>query len=134
MSIDKTPLFGMLGEKMNWLTQRQRVLGQNVANADTPGYVARDLKALDFRAALQKQQRSMHLTKTNDTHIKASSETDNFRTGTQRKTYETSLSENNVILEEQLMKLNTTSTDYEMVTGLFKKYTNLYKIALGRNG
>ena len=38
----------MLRERMTWLNQRQDVLSQNVANADTPGYVARDLKPLDF--------------------------------------------------------------------------------------
>ena len=39
----------MLRERMTWLNQRQDLLSQNVANADTPGYVARDLKPLEFR-------------------------------------------------------------------------------------
>ena len=38
----------MLRERMSWLNARQDVLSQNVANADTPGYTARDLKPLDF--------------------------------------------------------------------------------------
>ena len=33
---------------MCWLNARQNVLSQNVANADTPGYTARDLKPVDF--------------------------------------------------------------------------------------
>ena len=45
MNLPDIPLFAMLRERMSWLNQRQGVLSQNVANADTPGYGARDLKA-----------------------------------------------------------------------------------------
>src|SRR3954467_2830162 len=48
MNLPDVPLFSMLRERMSWLNQRQDLLSQNVANADTPRYVARDLKALDF--------------------------------------------------------------------------------------
>ena len=52
MNLPDVPLFSMLRERMTWLNQRQDLLSQNVANADTPGYVARDLKPLDFEQAL----------------------------------------------------------------------------------
>ena len=43
---------------------------ENVANADTPGYVARDLKPLDFEQALQQQRRNgASLMTTNARHI-----------------------------------------------------------------
>src|ERR1700744_5136144 len=48
MSMTGIPLLGMLRERMSWLNARQNVLSQNVANADSPGYTARDLKPLDF--------------------------------------------------------------------------------------
>ena len=51
MNLPDVPLLSMLRERMTWLNQRQDVLSQNVANADTPGYVARDLKPLDFEDA-----------------------------------------------------------------------------------
>ena len=38
---------------MSWLSARQNVLSQNVANADTPGYSAVDLKPLDFEKVLK---------------------------------------------------------------------------------
>ena len=53
MNLPDIPLLSMLKTRMAWLNQRQDVLTQNVANADTPGYVAHDLKALDFSAALR---------------------------------------------------------------------------------
>ena len=33
---------------MDWLSQRQGILNQNIANADTPDYRPRDLRAGDF--------------------------------------------------------------------------------------
>ena len=48
MEITDLPLFSMLKQRMTWLNQRQDLLSQNVANADTPKYISRDLKALDF--------------------------------------------------------------------------------------
>src|ERR1700759_4862770 len=53
MNLPDVPLFAMLKERMTWLHQRQDLLSQNVANADTPGYVARDLKALNFDDAMR---------------------------------------------------------------------------------
>ena len=56
MNIADVPLLGMLRERMSWLNARQNTLSQNVANADSPGYLARDLKPLDFQDMLKKMQ------------------------------------------------------------------------------
>ena len=69
MNLPDVPLLSMLRERMNWLHQRQDVLSQNVANADTPGYVARDLKPLDFEEALGATGGGAALMTTNTRHI-----------------------------------------------------------------
>ena len=38
MDFGKLPIFDVLARRMGWLGQRQEVLAQNIANADTPGY------------------------------------------------------------------------------------------------
>jgi flagellar basal-body rod protein FlgB len=38
MGPDDIPLFGMLKSRLGYLTERQKLVAQNVANADTPGY------------------------------------------------------------------------------------------------
>ena len=43
MPISDIPILSMLRERMEWHQERQQVLAENVANADTPGYHARDL-------------------------------------------------------------------------------------------
>ena len=45
------PLFDLLESKLGWIESRQRVLSQNIANADTPGYRTRDVAP--FSAHLQ---------------------------------------------------------------------------------
>ncbi|HCX66977.1 MAG TPA: flagellar basal-body rod protein FlgB, partial [Rhodobiaceae bacterium] len=37
MAIGDLPIVEMMKQRMQWLTARQQVLAQNVANADTPG-------------------------------------------------------------------------------------------------
>ncbi len=38
------PLFALADQRLVWVDHRQALLSQNVANVDTPGYRARDLR------------------------------------------------------------------------------------------
>ena len=42
MDLNSIPLMSMLAKRMAWRNQRQSVLAQNVANANTPNYKPRD--------------------------------------------------------------------------------------------
>ena len=53
MGLFDLPILGALKSRMKWHAERQVVLAQNVANAETPGYGTRDLKAPDFRRMLE---------------------------------------------------------------------------------
>ena len=53
MDLRDLPLLSMLKERMSWLNQRQDTLSQNVANADTPKFTARDIKPIQFSDILQ---------------------------------------------------------------------------------
>ena len=54
MNIDSIPLFSMLRSRLGYLTQRQGLISQNVANADTPGYAPTDLKPFSFEHVMAK--------------------------------------------------------------------------------
>jgi flagellar basal-body rod protein FlgB len=54
MPISDFPILSMLRTRMQWHQERQRVLAENVANADTPNYRARDLAPPDFESVLQR--------------------------------------------------------------------------------
>ena len=119
---------------MRWLTQRQRVLAQNIANANTPGYQAQDLRALDFRDALRETQSNLPLETAQGASFAAKTSADTFKVQSNRYPYEVTPDDNAVIMEEQVMKLGQTQADYQLATRIFRKYTDLYKAALGQNG
>jgi flagellar basal-body rod protein FlgB len=54
MPISDFPILSMLRTRMQWHQERQRVLAENVANAETPNYRARDLAPPDFENLLQR--------------------------------------------------------------------------------
>ena len=51
MAITDIPILSMLRTRLDWSQERQNVLAENVANADTPNYRARDLAPLKFETA-----------------------------------------------------------------------------------
>ena len=62
-------LFGIHEQAMRLRARRSEVLASNMANADTPGYKARDF---DFEAMLRKEvQAPVRLVSTHDRHIHA---------------------------------------------------------------
>ena len=133
-----TPLFNVLSARMSWLGQRQAVLAQNIANADTPDFRPRDLREKDFlRLAESAAGRPSRLAiaKTAESHMAGrASATIGLRGEEQRTPYETAPDGNAVILEEQTAKASRTALDHQLASNIYKKYVGMFKIALGSNG
>src|SRR3546814_8365621 len=53
MDLASLLLFSMLRGRLGYLTQRQKIIAENVANADTPGYRPHDLKPFSFEAQVK---------------------------------------------------------------------------------
>ena len=53
MSGQDIALFKAIGAKLDYLSQRHKVIAENIANADTPGYRPRDLEWYQVYAALR---------------------------------------------------------------------------------
>lgn len=134
MAMGNSVLFGMMTERMDWLSQRQRVLSENIANADTPDYGARDLEQLSFADTMQRQQMQVTLNVTQAQHVAMPQANNTFEEGEAGAVYETSVSENSVVLEEQIMKMAQTAGDFNVTTNVYKKYMAMHRIALGRGG
>ena len=64
MFLGDSPIFSMMKERMHWLSDRQRVIAENVSNADTPNYIAKDLSEPDFGAMLRSRSSRPVLTAT----------------------------------------------------------------------
>ena len=133
MNLQEIPLFALVSKRMAWLTERQQVLAQNVANADTPKYKPRDLTQQSFRKMLAPQRPGMEMKRTAGSHIQRVPNAMQFRAEKTRKTYETAPSGNAVVLEEQLMKVSETQGHYRLATNLYRKHVEMIKMALGRS-
>lgn len=125
-------LINMLETKLTYDAERQKLLAQNIANIDTPGYKAKDLQPLDFRNVLAAQTSHIPLAATNPMHLNGGrAGVGKFRAVTSRDTFERTPTGGTVVVEEQMMKVAQNATDYQMTTGLYKKVHNLFRQALG---
>ena len=134
MDLNKLDIFRLTNSKMGWLSERQTVLAQNIANADTPGYKAKDLKVPDFSSMLN-TTRDVPVAKTSKGHLMGTIRRADFRTIQEksRDIYEMNPNENGVIMEEQLIKVNDSNMNYKLVANIYKKNLSMFKIALGVN-
>jgi len=138
MGLPDVPLFNVLQERMSWLSQRQSILSQNVANADTPGYAALDLKPADFSTVLKghTQQGDFQggLTVTDPRHIAINPQgAGGFETQESGET-ETDPSGNSVSNEEEMMKVAETQTQYQAATDIYAKAIQMMRTAIDRSG
>ena len=130
--INDLPFFGMLSEKMKWLNQRQRVIAQNIANSDTPLYKAKDLKPLDFKATLRNETSNLPLARTNHKHIASKQDPNSYKITEESSPYETSPNGNSVVLEEQIVNMNSVSHQHDLAAKITRKYLQMYNMALGK--
>ncbi len=134
MDLGNLGMFKLMSRKMGWLSQRQEVVAQNLANADTPQYKGRDLKPFTFRDAFADSRR-MAPVSTSSGHLQGTVAAGGVdKEQRVRDPYETAPDGNNVVIEEQMMKLSQTGMDYQTMTNLYKKQVGLLKMAIGRNG
>lgn len=131
MGLNNLPIFAIMTKQMAWLTKRQEVLAQNIANSDTPGYRPQDLIPLKFRDLLRPMQRGLEMKQTSGAHIAQTLRRSAFRDAKQKETYETAPDGNAVVIEEQLLKVSANQGSYRLVTNLYRKHVNMIRIALG---
>ncbi len=131
MDLRNLAIFSMATRRMSWLGKRQEVLAHNIANSDTPRYRPQDLKAQDFSKFLSPSVPQTQLKTTQANHVLPPRGTSKFREHKDKETYEVAPSGNAVVLEEQLMKVTETQSDYRLVTNLYEKHLSMIRAAIG---
>jgi len=132
MPISDIPIFSMLRTKMQWHQERQRVLAENVSNADTPNFRARDLEPLKFDGRTAPPPAPLALTQTNPAHIAGSGLSAAQFPRERKSVFEIRPSGNAVNLEDEMLKVAANQMDYQTATTLYGKGLGLIKTALGR--
>jgi flagellar basal-body rod protein FlgB len=130
MPISDIPILSMLRERMEWHQERQRVLAENVANADTSNYQAKDLAPPDFSRELSAA--SVSLATTEPGHIAASSGGSQFSIDPNAR-YEVRPRGNSVTHEDEMMKAASNQMDFDAVSDLYTRSLALIKLAVGKS-
>jgi flagellar basal-body rod protein FlgB len=132
MPVSDIPILAMLRTRMAWHQERQRVLANNVANADTPKFKPRDLVPPDIGRTAPAAG-PVALVRTDPMHLSAPGAGGGsaLAAGT-RGGYRVRPTGNAVSLEEEMMKVAANQMDYQMVTTLYSRGLGLIKTALGK--
>ena len=135
MNITDMPLLGILKERMSWLSARQNVLAQNVANVDTPGYTARDLKPVNFedvlKGATTPSQFQGAMTVTDPRHIAVTPTHESGYADTESPDVEANPTGNTVSLEQEMIRVSDTQAEYQAASNLYAKAIDMMKTAIG---
>lgn len=135
MALDQIPLFAMIKDRLGYVSQRERVIAQNVANSDTPGFVPKDLKPFTLPPGVSSSDSAGDLApaQTSAGHMGLSGQTAAGGIATYASTdapdSETTLDGNRVVLEDQMMKMTESRMDYDTAIGFYEKSLNLLRLA-----
>jgi flagellar basal-body rod protein FlgB len=130
MDYSSIKLMSLMKTKMSYLAENQDILAQNIANADTPGYRPKQLQKVDFEDMAMQEAHRLQMRATSPTHLGGTKPEQDFRTETQRKTYETTPVKNAIAIEEQMAMVSKNKLEYDTVTNLYRKTAGLFRIAL----
>ncbi len=114
--------------RLAWLDTRQRLLSQNVANADTPGFRPSD--AVPFRQLLERQRPAAMMVATDAQHLRPSGLT--ALAVRDRRVAERTPNGNAVSLDQEAIRIAETDQAHALAMGLHRKYLGLFRTALGR--
>ena len=128
MSVTDIPLLNQIKGRLGWLDDRQRVIAQNVANSDTPGFMARDLKAPTDFAEAMRTGGGLKMVATNARHIAPPGQAARFDS-LKSPDSETTLDGNSVVVEEQMLKMAESRMAYDAAIGLYQKSMTMLRMA-----
>jgi flagellar basal-body rod protein FlgB len=129
MPISDIPIFSMLRTRMLWHQERQRLLAENVANADTPQFQPRDLSPPTFD---QRPAANVTLAHTSPNHITSSTAASSQFQLDRHGVFDARPSGNAVSLEDEMLKVASNAMDYQAATALYTRGLGLIKTALGK--
>ena len=148
MTLDDIPLFSIIKGRLGYLSQRQQLISQNVANSDTPGFSPLDLKPFTLpKSAMTKGMEgggglAMTLPQTGGGDGGGSAQT--IPLPSTRKSgkwapqdspdSETLIDGNKVVLEDQMMKMSDSRLNYEAALGFYQKSIAMLQLAIRSPG
>lgn len=127
MDLNNLSFFNIANTQMKYLTERQKVLSENVANVNTPGYVSKDIEKPNFADTLRS---TVAMNVTNEKHISAPlSRGGSGNVYTPRPQNALTIDGNGVSLEDQLNEASKNKSEHDRVITIYGKYRDMIKAA-----
>ncbi|MBZ6379207.1 flagellar basal-body rod protein FlgB [Pacificimonas flava] len=142
MNSGSIALFSGIKDRMSGLSQRQKVVSENIANSETPGFRARDVKSQDFSSLLNSVSSGASSAGVSKPTVQITSRMSQLgaaqhhagNTVEVRDGIETKPNGNNVSLEMEMLKVGQIQADFTAMTNLYRKNIGLIKTAVGSGG
>ncbi|MBI3438617.1 MAG: flagellar basal body rod protein FlgB [Proteobacteria bacterium] len=134
MDLSQTQFFGLLRARLNQLSERQRLISENIANASTPGYRPRDLDTSAFERMLASSggdsSGGLQMTRTSAAHMAPGGASGPLQANiTTVPDSETTIDGNAVVLEDQMAKASDTRMQFDTAIALYQKGLDLLRMA-----
>ncbi|MBV1863827.1 MAG: flagellar basal body protein [Rhodobacteraceae bacterium] len=125
MGLESISFFKTASQRLQWLSARQKVISQNIANSDTPNFKAKDVSS--FSKMLEGVQQT-GLATTSAKHI-GGGQNSGVRTETTKDVWGETIDGNTVVLEQQSILANEVGEDYQLAARLYRKGYELLTLA-----
>lgn len=130
-------VFNMAGRNMQYLSAKQRVIAQNIANASTPGYLAKTIEEPAFLNDNNVGRTTMisGLTTTHAKHYATMKSVSDAKSRGGYKVYTAApkdaltIDGNGVIVEDQMNEASKASGEYKKMITIYNKYKNMISLA-----
>ena len=132
MSFLNGGILGLVNNKLSYLTQKQSVLAENVANANTPDYKAKTLEPFQNYVTREMKGENDPMKTTDNKHIIPAALAGTNSKSTKMDSFETVPSGNSVDLEQQMIEVTNTQIDYQSSIAIYRKFSTLFRTAIGK--
>ena len=140
MPLEDISTFAVLTAKLKYTAERQRLIAQNVANADTPNYAPSDLKAFTFETAMRgvatltpsggaSSTSPSGLVLTQPGHMEGHAGAKPAWRPDVKPDSEARVDGNQVVLEDQMAKMTEARLDHEAAINFYQKSLSMLKLA-----
>ncbi len=131
MDLGNTPFFGLLRSRLDQLSERQRLISENIANASTPGYRPRDVDTSGFERMVASAAGGggLQMARTKAGHMSPGGGGAGGVNIVTRDDSETTIDGNAVVLEEQMSAAAQTRMEFETGIALYQKGLELIRMA-----
>lgn len=119
--MERLYLMDLAARNADWASVRQTTIASNIANANTPGYLARDVEP--FSEVFDKTRLAM--AKTSPSHLDPSDAALRVDSAKQADDWSVSVSGNSVSLDQELIKAGEVNRAFSLDTNIMRSFQRM---------